>query len=50
MQLEKLVYRQYLQGNPDALRLLLSGDEPNQTARDLHYFAAIGRARSALLQ
>jgi len=49
-QLEKLVYRQYLQGNPDALRLLLSGDEPNQTARDLHYFAAIGHARSTLLQ
>lgn len=48
-QLEKLVYRQYLQGNPDALRLLLSGDEPNQMARDLHYFAAIGRARGALL-
>ena len=39
------VYRQYLQGNPDALRLLLSGDEPNQMARDLHYLAAIGRAR-----
>jgi murein hydrolase activator len=49
-QLEKLVYRQYLLGNPDALRLLLSGDEPNQTARDLHYFAAIGHARGALLQ
>ncbi len=49
-QLEKLVYRQYLQGNPDALRLLLSGDEPNQTARDLYYLAAIGRARSTLLQ
>jgi len=49
-QLEKLVYRQYLQGNPDALRLLLSGDEPNQMASDLYYFAAIGRARGALLQ
>jgi septal ring factor EnvC (AmiA/AmiB activator) len=49
-QLEQLVYRQYLQGNPDALRLLLSGDEPNQTARDLHYLAAIGRARSTLLR
>ena len=48
-QLEKLVYRQYLQGNPDSLRLLLNGDDPNQMARDLHYLAAIGRARSQLL-
>ena len=49
-QLEKLVYRQYLQGNPDSLRLLLNGDDPNQMARDLHYLAAIGRARSQLLR
>jgi septal ring factor EnvC (AmiA/AmiB activator) len=48
-QLEKLVHRQYLQGNPDALRLLLNGDDPSQMARDLHYLAAIGRARSQLL-
>ena len=48
-QLEKLVYRQYLQGNPDALRLLLNGDEPSQVARDLYYLASIGRARSQLL-
>jgi septal ring factor EnvC (AmiA/AmiB activator) len=49
-QLEKLVYRQYLQGNPDALHLLLNGDDPNQLARDLHYLAAIGHARTQLLQ
>ena len=49
-QLEKLVYRQYLQGNPDSLRLLLNGDDPNQLARDLHYLAAVGQARSELLQ
>ena len=49
-QLEKLVYRQYLQGNPDALHLLLNGDDPNQMARDLHYLSAIGRARSQLLR
>jgi len=48
-QLEKLVYRQYLQGNPDALRLLLNGDDPSQMARDMHYLAAIGRERSQLL-
>lgn len=49
-QLEKLVYRQYLQGKPDALRLLLNGDDPSQLARDLHYLAAIGRARGQLLE
>lgn len=49
-QLEKLVYRQYLQGNPDALSMLLNGNDPNQLARDLHYLAAIGRARAELLQ
>lgn len=48
-QLEKLVYRQYLQGNPDSLHLLLNGDDPNQLARDLYYLAAVGRARSQLL-
>ena len=48
-QLKKLVYRQYLQGNPDSLQLMLNGDDPNQLARDLYYLAAIGRARSQLL-
>ncbi len=48
-QLEKLIYRQYLQGTPDSLRLLLNGDNPNQLARDLYYLTAVGRARSELL-
>jgi murein hydrolase activator len=49
-QLEQLIHRQYQQGNPDALRFLLSGNDPNQLARDLHYLAAIGLARSRLLR
>jgi len=49
-QLENLVYHQYLQGNPDALRLLLNGENPNQLARDLYYLGAIGRARSQMLK
>lgn len=49
-QLEKLVYRQYLQGNPDSLRLLLNGDNPSQIARDLYYLKTIGLARSQLLR
>jgi septal ring factor EnvC (AmiA/AmiB activator) len=48
-QLENLVYRQYLQGQPDALRLLLDGEDPSQMARDLYYLGAIGRARKHLL-
>lgn len=48
-QLEKLLYRQYLRGRPDPLRLLLSGEDPNQAARDLHYLEAIGRARGQIL-
>ncbi len=45
-----LVYRQYIQGNPDAWHVLLSGQNPNQSSRDLYYLAAIGKARSALAQ
>jgi septal ring factor EnvC (AmiA/AmiB activator) len=48
-QLEKLLYRQYLRGNPDPLRLLLNGEDPNQSARDLRYLEAIGRTRRQLL-
>lgn len=49
-QLERLIYRQYLQGTPDSLQMLLNGDDPNQLARDLHYLAAIARARNELLE
>jgi septal ring factor EnvC (AmiA/AmiB activator) len=48
-QLESLVYRQYLQGQPDALRLLLNGEDPNQITRDLYYLGAVARARAQLL-
>lgn len=49
IRLEKLLLRQYMRGSPDSLQLLLNGDDPNQLARDLHYLAAIGKARSELL-
>jgi len=48
-QLEKLLYRQYLQGSPDALQLLLNGDDPNQLARDLYYLSTIAHSRTELL-
>ncbi|MCM8595706.1 murein hydrolase activator EnvC [Accumulibacter sp.] len=47
--LERLLYRQYLRGNPDPLRLFLNGEDPNQLARDLYYLEAIGRSRSRIL-
>ncbi|MDR0578587.1 MAG: peptidoglycan DD-metalloendopeptidase family protein [Candidatus Accumulibacter sp.] len=49
-QLEDMARRQYFQGRPDALRLLLDGKDANQMARDLYYLAAIGNARGQLLR
>lgn len=48
-QLEALILRQYRQGRPDSLHLLLNGDDPNQIARDLYYLGEIGRARATLM-
>jgi len=48
-QLGRLLYRQYLRGDADALQLLLSGDDPNQAARDLHYLTLLSRAKAGLL-
>ena len=48
-QLEQLIYRQYLQGRPDSLQLLLNGGNPNQMARDIHYLSAIAHSRADLL-
>ncbi len=47
--LEKLLYRQYLKGSPDSLQMLLNGNDPNQMARDLYYFAAIAQSRAELM-
>jgi septal ring factor EnvC (AmiA/AmiB activator) len=49
VQLEKLLYKQYLRGTPDSLQLLLNGDDPNQMARDLHYLSAIALTRAELM-
>lgn len=48
-QLGRLLYRQYLNGETDALHLLLSGGDPNQAARDLHYLTLLSRAKAELL-
>jgi len=47
--LAKLLHQQYLGGEQDYLRLLLNGEDPNQMARDLHYFGYISRERAKWL-
>jgi septal ring factor EnvC (AmiA/AmiB activator) len=47
--LGRMLRRQYQQGEPDALRLVLARENPNEMARQLHYLAYIARARAQLV-
>lgn len=47
--LARLLRQQYLGGEQDYLRLLLNGEDPNQVARDFHYFGYISRERARWL-
>lgn len=47
--LGELLYRQYLDGRQDYLKLLLNNRDPNQAARDLTYYQYIARNRAAWL-
>jgi septal ring factor EnvC (AmiA/AmiB activator) len=49
-QLADLLYRQYRAGESDALRHLLSGNDPNQLSRDTHYLALLSRAKADLIR
>ncbi len=40
----------YLRGQGDALKLMLNGADPNQTARDLRYLAHLSRAQHAMIE
>ena len=40
----------YQRGQGDALKLILNGADPNQTARDLRYLAALSRAQHAMIE
>jgi septal ring factor EnvC (AmiA/AmiB activator) len=44
-----LLYRHYLGGQAEPLRLLLNREDPNQISRRLHYFGYISRARAELI-
>jgi septal ring factor EnvC (AmiA/AmiB activator) len=47
--LERMLVAWSAAGAPDALRVMLSGDDPAQIGRRLHYLAAISRAAAALV-
>ncbi len=47
--LARLLYQHYLGGRAEPLKLLLSREDPNQIARQLHYFGYISRARAGLI-
>jgi len=49
-QLGQLLAMRYVSGQQDYLRLLLSGRDPNQTARDLHYYRYISRAQADFIR
>lgn len=51
--LEKMLREQHVAGQDDRIRLLLSGDNPNRTSRELRYLGYVSAAQSnaiALLQ
>jgi septal ring factor EnvC (AmiA/AmiB activator) len=48
-QLAKLLREQYVAGNEDRIKLLLSGDNPNRITRDLQLMAYVSQAQARLL-
>jgi septal ring factor EnvC (AmiA/AmiB activator) len=44
-----LLYRQYLRGDNDAMKLLLAGEDPNQIARDFHYLKLLSHAKTEVV-
>lgn len=49
-QLARLLNRQFVGGDADALKLLLSGHDPNQSARDQYFLTQLWRAKADLIQ
>ncbi len=49
-QLARLLNRQFVGGDSDALKLLLSGQDPNQSARDQYFLTQLSRAKADLIQ
>jgi septal ring factor EnvC (AmiA/AmiB activator) len=49
-QLAKLLKQQYVSGNEDHWKLLLSGDNPNRINRELRYLGYVSQAQAKLLE
>ncbi len=49
-QLAKLLREQYVAGNEDRIKLLLSGDNPNRINRDLQMMSYVSQAQARLLE
>ncbi len=49
-QLARVLNRQFVGGDSDALKLLLSGHDPNQSARDKYFLTQLSRAKADLIQ
>lgn len=48
--LGRLLQRYYQHGQHDPLKILLNQQDPNQVARQLHYYVYLSRARTALIE
>lgn len=48
--LSKLMREQYVTGNEDRIKLLLSGDNPNRINRDLQYMAYLSQAQAKMIE
>lgn len=49
-QFANLLRQQYVAGNEDRIKLLLSGDNPNRINRDLQYMGYVSQAQARLLE
>ncbi len=47
--LSRLLYRQFVSGESDALQLLLAGRDPNEVARDSHFLTLLSRAKAEMI-
>lgn len=48
-QLSDFLRRQYMHGDSDRMKLLLSGDNPNRINRDIHYMSYVSQTQAKLI-
>ncbi len=48
--LARLLYQQYTGAQPDAIKLWLNRDDPNEVARQMHYLTYLSRARAQTIR